>query len=438
MSRESAQDLLKILNRRFLQDYPQSSARCLERMTADNAAAALADHPAALIIPTWDSLSPDTELEIFRWLPARVAQQLLKEREPGLSAALLSRLEEDEQAALLGALDKETANDLKALMAYPENTAGRMMHTRIAAFHENATVATALQQLRQSSRDTPVRELFLVDDARILTGAVDIQALALAEDEQTLAELARPVQATVQALDPQDDVAELFERYKFERLPVIDVNQRLLGVIRHAGLVQALQSETSADIQTMVGAGKDERALSSAWFAVRKRMPWMQINLATAFLAAAVVGIFESTIAQFTALAVLLPVVAGQSGNAGAQAQAVTMRGLALREIRVRHWLRITLKEMRVGLMNGIAVSLTAAIGVYLWSHSLGLALVIILAMVVSMVTAGIAGALVPITLTRMGQDPAQSSSIVLTTITDVAGFLSFLGIATLLSPILG
>jgi magnesium transporter len=438
MSREPDQDLLRLLNRRFLLDYPQGSARCLEQMSPGDAAAALAEHPVAMVLPSWDSLSPDTELEIFRRLPARVAQQLLAEREPGLAAALLSRLEDDEQSALLGALDSETAADLKALMAYPENTAGRMMHTRIAAFHENATVATALQQLRQGSREVPVRELFLVDDARHLTGAVDIQSLALAEDEQVLNELARPVQASVQALDPQDDVAELFERFKFERLPVIDVSQRLLGVIRHAGLVQALQSETSADIQTMVGAGKDERALSSAWFAVRKRLPWMQINLGTAFLAAAVVGIFESTIAQFTALAVLLPVVAGQSGNAGAQAQAVTMRGLALREIRVRHWLRIMLKEMRVGFLNGLAVSLTAAIGVYLWSKSLGLALVIVLAMVVSMVTAGIAGALVPITLTRMGQDPAQSSSIVLTTITDVAGFLSFLGIATLLSPLLG
>ena len=192
-----------------------------------------------------------------------------------------------------------------------------------------------------------------------------------------------------------------------------------------------------ADMQTMVGASKDERALSSPLFAVRKRLPWLQINLLTAFMAAAVVGLFEGTIAKFTALAVLLPVVAGQSGNAGAQALAVTMRGLALREISIRQWARVTIKEVNVGLINGIAVAITCGLGVYIWSGSFGLVIVIAISMVMAMVAAGFAGAVVPIVLTRLGQDPAQSSSIVLTTVTDIAGFFSFLGIATLLSSML-
>jgi magnesium transporter len=150
-----------------------------------------------------------------------------------------------------------------------------------------------------------------------------------------------------------------------------------------------------------------------------------------------VVGIFEDTIARFTALAVLLPVVAGQSGNAGAQALAVTMRGLALREIGLRHWLRVTTKESVVGLLNGIGIAATTAIGVYVWSGNYGLSLVIAVSMVLSMVAAGIAGALVPIGLKRVGQDPATSSSIILTTVTDIAGFFSFLGIATALAGML-
>ena len=170
---------------------------------------------------------------------------------------------------------------------------------------------------------------------------------------------------------------------------------------------------------------------------MRKRLPWMHINLATAFLAAAVVGLFESTIAQFTALAVLLPVVAGQSGNAGAQAQAVTMRGLALREVTVRQWPRLLRKEIGVGAINGLAIALVTGAGVMFWSGSYGLALVIGTAMVISMIAAGVSGVLIPILLTRLGQDPAQSSSIVLTTVTDVVGFMSFLGIATLLSGVL-
>jgi magnesium transporter len=187
----------------------------------------------------------------------------------------------------------------------------------------------------------------------------------------------------------------------------------------------------------MVGASREERALSRVSFAVRKRLPWLEINLATAFLAAAVVGLFEATIAQFTALAVLLPVVAGQSGNTGAQALAVTMRGLALREIRVRQWPQVTRKEASVALINGIAVAVTTSAGVLLWSASIGLALVIGTSMVLSMVAAGIAGVIVPTVLTASDQDPAQSSSIILTTVTDVVGFSSFLGIATLLSSML-
>ena len=201
--------------------------------------------------------------------------------------------------------------------------------------------------------------------------------------------------------------------------------------------MHAMQEDMSATIQMMSGASPDERALSSPWFAVRKRLPWLQINLLTAFLAAAVVGLFESTIARYTALAVLLPVVAGQSGNSGAQALAVTMRGLLLREITPRQWLGVTLKEASVGLMNGVAIALTCGIGVYLWSRSAGLVLVISASMVIAMIVAWLAGAILPIVLRRLGQDPAQSSSIILTTVTDVAGFFSFLGIATLLSGML-
>jgi magnesium transporter len=187
----------------------------------------------------------------------------------------------------------------------------------------------------------------------------------------------------------------------------------------------------------MVGASREERALSPVGFAVRKRLPWLEVNLATAFLAAAVVGLFESTIARFTALAVLLPVVAGQSGNTGAQALAVTMRGLALREVRVQQWLRVALKEGRVALINGIAVAVTTAAAVYVWSRSIGLTLVILTSMVISMVAAGLSGAGIPMLLTAAKQDPAQSSSIILTTVTDVVGFFSFLGIATLLSGLI-
>ena len=215
-------------------------------------------------------------------------------------------------------------------------------------------------------------------------------------------------------------------------MPVVDFDGRLLGIIRYDALVNAAKQEASENLQTMFGAGKEERALSKVSLAIRKRLPWLEINLGTAFLAAAVVGIFEDTIAKITALAVFLPVVAGQSGNTGSQALAVTMRGLALREIRARHWLRVARKEIMVGLLNGIAIALTTSVVVQIWTGSFGLALVIGIAMVLSMAIAGMSGAVIPVLLKALGQDPAQSSSIVLTTVTDVFGFISFLGLAKL------
>jgi magnesium transporter len=278
--------------------------------------------------------------------------------------------------------------------------------------------------------------VFLTDDDRLLTGRVPLQTLAVADGHALLETLAvTPV--AVQATDPHEEVVERFTKGRLASLPVVDFEGRLLGVIRSDTLAATAQEDVAGDMQAMVGVSRQERALSPVSFAVRKRLPWLEINLATAFLAAAVVGLFEGTIARFTALAVLLPVVAGQSGNTGAQALAVTMRGLAMREIRIGQWPRVVRKEASVALINGLAVSVTTAAGVLLWSRSVGLALVIGVSMVISMLVAGMAGVLVPTLLTMFGQDPAQSSSIILTTVTDVVGFASFLGIATLLAGML-
>jgi len=316
-------------------------------------------------------------------------------------------------------------------MAYPPDTAGRLMDPRVTSFRGEMTAAEAIERMRSFRKSRALRELFLIDDDGILSGRVEIQDLALAPPDQQLKQLARPVTAAVLDSAPKEEVVDRIEQQRVPAVPVVGVNGRLVGVIHQAALLTAVQEDASLDIQTMVGASKDERALSHTWFAVIKRLPWLQINLATAFLAAAVVGLFESTIAKFTALAVLLPVVAGQSGNAGAQALAVTMRGLALREISARHLPRVVFKEINVGLLNGIAVAAVCALGVWLWSDSFGLVVVIVVAMIISMVAAGFSGAAIPILLNRMGFDPAQSSSIVLTTVTDVVGFFSFLGVAT-------
>lgn len=424
------------LTRRYLLDHPWDAARQIESMDARHAAASLAEQPVHVLLPLWQRLVPPTAAALLLQLPEEVAIALLSELQPGEALRVLAPLDDDQRERFLDGLAPPIQKGLRSMMVYPKDSAGRLMDTRIAVFRGTMTVGATLNKLRQSRVKT-ARSLFLIDDDNKLTAKVSIQDLALANPEQTLEDLAQPVTAVVGPVSTSKEVADTLERDRFVDLPVVDVNGVLLGVIYHAALVQTVHEDATADIQKMVGASKDERALSKAIFAVRKRLPWLEINLLTAFMAAAVVGLFEDTIAKFTALAVLLPVVAGQSGNAGAQALAVTMRGLALREITVHQWLRVTLKEVNAGFINGLAVAVTCGIGVYFWSGSLGLVLVISMAMVLAMVSAGFAGALVPIVLTKLGQDPAQSSSIILTTVTDIAGFFSFLGLATIFSGML-
>ena len=424
--------VVEVLNRHFLQDYPVDAAIYLESMAATDILPALKEQPAQVLAPVWSKLVPRVAATLTTLLPKTLATQVLTEIAPDNAVRILFQMAEKARQEHLELLDTATRNEITRLMSYPENSAGRIMDTRVPSYRGSMRVEETLNALRRTKMKT-ARSLFIVDSDGRITARVLLQDLALADPSATLDSLSSRVRATVQVLATHEEVADALAKHALLDLPVVDINGVLLGVIVHASLIQTAQEDSASDIQAMVGVSREERALSSPLFAVKKRMPWLQINLLTAFLAASVVGLFENTIAQFTALAILLPVVAGQSGNAGAQALAVTMRGLALREITIRHWLIVMFKEVRVGFLNGLCIALTCGLGVYVWSGSLGLVAVICLSMVLAMVAAGFAGAVVPIALVRLGQDPAQSSSIILTTVTDVAGFFSFLGIATLL-----
>ncbi len=424
------------LNRRFLLDHPHEAAASLEAMSLAEAAHVLAAQPLPVVVAVWQHLVANVAEALLPALPDNVARHLLSELEPADAAALLNRLDPEARERYFGLLPESIGTELRAMLQYEPDSAGRLMNPHIIPFRANQTARDALNRLR-ALKTRSMNELLVVDDTGHLRGRVDIQALAFADPRRTLESIAQPIVASVPDTAPREEVVKLLERHTLAALPVVDFSGRLVGIIHQSELVAALAEEASLDIQTMVGVSRDERALSPVSFAVARRLPWLHINLLTAFLAASVVGFFESMIAQFTALAVLMPVVAGQAGNAGQQALAVTMRGLALREIGMRHWARVMFKEINVAVLNGIAIAITTGVAVYLWSRSPGLALVIGTAMVLSLAAAGFAGAIIPIALTRLGQDPAQASSILLTTVTDVVGFLSFLGIATLLAGLL-
>ncbi len=424
------------LSRVALESFPAEIAPILERSSTAAIAEAISDLPPTGSAAVLRQLSPDVALEALCALPSDRAREILEALEPNRSAVLLTRAAPDVGDRLLDSLHPNHAKELRGLLAYSRDAAGGMMNPRPAAFRRDATVADVIGRLRKQQR-TRIQDVFLVDDEGLLLGSVPMTQLVLAPENERLDAIATMPALSVPATASREDVLGELERQRGGSLAVVDFDGRLLGVLRQEELMKAARSEAASDALTMVGASKNERALSPFHHAVRNRLPWLLINLLTAFLAASVVGAFEKTIATYTALAVLLPVVAGQSGNTGAQALAVTMRGLALREVRVRQWFRVGIKELAAGASNGIAVALATSAGVYLWSASSGLALVIGVSMIVSMAAAGLAGALIPMMLTALRQDPAQSSSIVLTTVTDVVGFFSFLSIATFFASML-
>jgi len=393
-------------------------------LDGDSAAAllqGLGTREAASIV---SALGPDAVREALLLIP--------RER----AASILAALSPEERERALANLPSKVAHAIREVYEYPEGTAGALMDARITPFSVDLTVQESLERMR-TFKEKEFDAIYLMDGGGRLVGAVPLAEIVTAAPHATLGELRRSSAATVPAHATHEEIVGVVENSRVAALPVVDADGRLVGVLRHSTLTDAAAEIATIGLQTMSGAGKDERGLSSIGFAVKRRLPWLQINLLTAFAAAAVVGAFESTIAEITALAVLLPVVAGQSGNSGMQALAVTMRALALREVKLSHWPRLLVKEAGVGMLNGVAVALTTMAGVYLWSQSWALSLVIGVAMVISMIIASVSGGIIPVILKAARRDPAQSSSIVLTTVTDVLGFLTFLGLATAFAPAL-
>ncbi|MCA9473418.1 MAG: magnesium transporter [Nitrospirales bacterium] len=420
----------------FISQYPEEAARVFESYPVEEILEILHEVSGRDIAKTVAAMTPAIAAEVLAAMPADMLQKALPEMDIAVVATLLRRLPEQQQQLVLDTVPESLSSEIRIFLDYPEDSVGLLMDPRFFALPQDLNIDEAIHQVRsRAPRD--LHEIYIIDRDQTLTGILPLRDLFLAPQYERLQSLMKQELPTIHPLESQEQVVEVFDQWKVLTIPVTDLNGRLLGVIRNRDIIEVEKEEATIGMQTMVGASKDERALSPPMFAVRKRLPWLQINLLTAFLAAFVVGLFEDTIAQFTALAVLLPVVAGQSGNTGAQALAVVMRGLALRDIRPTQWVRVATKESYVAFVNGVAVAATTSAAVYIWSRSWGLTMVIAISMVMSMVMAGLSGAVIPIILRALNQDPAQSSSIILTTVTDVAGFLSFLGLATIFASLL-
>jgi len=371
--------------------------------------------------------------EILEELPAETVAEGVRELDTDDAVAILEDLPKDEQTEILDQLPATERVALARSLDYPENSAGRRMQDEFIAVGPNWTVGQAIDYMRETP-NLPDRfwELYVVDADRRLKGTVALDRLLRTKRPVPIAELLDEELRPVQVADDQEEVARLFERYDLVSAPVVDENQRLVGVITFDDIVDVIEEEAEEDIKALGGVGREEELSDSVWTTARGRFTWLFANLLTALLASWVISQFEGSIQKMVALAVLMPIVASMGGNAGTQTMTVAVRALATRELSSANAWRVIRRELMVGVLNGLAFALIMAVIAAAWFHVTDLGIVIALAMVTVLAAAALGGILIPLVLIRLGVDPAVSSGPFVTTVTDVVGFFSFLGIATL------
>ncbi|HET9065931.1 MAG TPA: magnesium transporter [Gemmatimonadales bacterium] len=423
-------------------------------------------HTEAFIERAWDlepadlgdvlaALDDDERIALVRVLPAELSSQALIEMpddaraedtlaalDPGHAADIVEELEDDDAADILGELEPEQQErilaevadraDVDRLLRYHEETAGGLMTTHLVTVTDLDTVALALEGVRRQAEDVEdVTEIFVVDTARRLVGTLSFKRLVVSPPGRLVREAMEDADIRVGAEVDQEEVAHLMARYNMPSLPVVDPHGRLIGRVTYDDVIDVAEAEATEDLLRFGGVSPDE-GLSADWGdAVRSRLPWLYVNLLTAFLAAAVVYYYKNSIERLAVLAVWMPIIAGMGGNAGTQALAVTVRRLSLGQVPVARIGQLIRKELLVGILNGAAIGIVVAVVAVLLGEQWRLGLVVFLAMTLNLFVAGLAGSFVPVLLERAGVDPAVASSIFVTTFTDVCGFGLLLGLAT-------
>lgn len=371
--------------------------------------------------------------EILEELPPRTVAEGVRELDSDDAVAILADLPTEERAEILEQLPPTERVALARSFDYPDESAGRRMQTEFIAVPQQWNVGQAIDYMRETI-ELPERfyELFVVNDEGKFLGAVPLDRLLRSKRPVPVADLMEDERPLIRADQDQEEVARLFQRYNWVAAPVLNADGRLVGVITFDDVADVIQEEAEEDIRALGGVRPDEELSDSVWFIAKSRFNWLLVNLATAFLASSVLGLFEGQLQQMVALAVLAPIVASQGGNATTQTMTVAVRALATRELIDANARRVILRELLVGLLNGLAFAVITGIAAYVWFKVPGLGFVIGLAMICNLVAAALGGILIPLTLHRLKIDPAVASSPFVTTVTDVVGFFSFLAIATL------
>lgn len=410
--------------------HPADSAEVLAELDPEQQAAIIEKIEAEDLADVFEQLDEEDMADVAQHLDTETLADVLDEMEPDMAADFLGELEPEQAAEVIEQMDEP--EEVTTLLSYEPDTAGGIMNAPPPSLRRFWTVEEAIKFIKDQYREEgQFYYLYVLDRYGHLIGVVSLRALILAQPEQSIEEIMDNSVISVRADTDQEAVARLLQRYDLVALPVVDENGKLIGIVHVDDVVDVIEEEATEDIYRLAQVSSDSEIYSPIPQSVRSRLPWLVINLATAFAAASVVSLFEGTIAQAAVLAAFMPIVAGQGGNAGTQTMTIVVRSLALKEIEPRDTLWALWHEARIGIVNGLSVGLLVALIAWMWQGNPYLGLVIGLAMLGNLIVAAIAGVFVPMALKAVRIDPALASSIFVTTFTDIMGFLLFLGLAT-------
>ena len=416
-------------------DYdPVISAHVIETMDIEESAEVFGSLPPQISKTIFENLQNEYAAKLLGSLPDDIAGEIIRSIEPLKVSLIVSVCPMSLKNKIAQNLTEKQKREIGDLLEYPKDSVGYMMSPIFLALRDDLRISDAVNKIKllAGQENMPLSYVYVVDADFKLAGVLSMRDLLIGEPHRKLSDVMIKNVFCLNSFMDVNDAASIVSKQKFFAVPVVDNTQKLVGIVNTSRLLSDMQDEYSADIQTIFGVSSEERPFSSTFFSLRKRLPWLNVNLATAFLAAGVVSMFQDTIAKITVLAVFLPIVASQGGNGGAQSLAVVMRGLVMREISKGDFPKLLWKEVKLGIANGLIVGLITALIAYAWQRDVTLGVVIGLAMIINLLIAGLSGAMVPIGLKSLGFDPAQSSMIILTTVTDIVGFAAFLGLATI------
>ncbi len=383
-------------------------------------------------------LSDISREQILEDISDKKLAEIIDEMESDDAADVIAELPEDQARAVLEEIEPEESEDLKELLKYEEDTAGGIMQSELVSVHAEATINNALHAVVEASDEIEkLYNVFVVDSYEKLVGAIPLQKLITSRRNSPAIEAIDKTIPSVQTSVDQEEVARMFEKYDLVSLPVVNNENHLLGRITIDDIVDVMEEETSEDIYRIAGLDEDDSIFNEPMESVKKRLPWLYLNLLTALASALVIGFFENTIQMVIALAVFMPVVAAVGGNAGSQTLTLIVRGMALGEVTFENSKKALYKQITVGIFNGLAVGFVIGIIAYLWKGMPVLGLVLGLAMIINVFVGTLMGTLVPLSLKWLKADPALGSHIFVTAFTDAFGFFSFLGLATIFLKLL-